>query len=105
MTTKTDWPFGTDANRDDPEARFLATQFGPRIATLLATPSQRADAVLAYDLIASSYQRDGDSIARAWMVGMNPHLDEQSPIDAIAAGLGDAVLAAARAEARGDHAN
>ncbi|PBC87058.1 MULTISPECIES: hypothetical protein [unclassified Streptomyces] len=90
---------------DNPDARFLAIQFGPRIAALLATPRQRADAILAYDLIASSYQRNGDNIARAWMVDMNPHLDEQSPIQAIAGGQTDAVLAAARGERDGQHVN
>ncbi|MFI0156187.1 hypothetical protein [Streptomyces lydicus] len=70
---------------DDPDARFLTAHFGPKVAALLTSPRLRA-AVLAFDLIASSYQRDGDCIARAWMVGMNPHLDEQSPIDAIADG-------------------
>lgn len=89
----------------DPNARFLSAQFGPRVAGLLGSPRERALAVEAFDLVASSYRRDGDAIARAWMVGMSPQLDDQSPLDAIAAGHGDAVLAAARAEARGDHAN
>ncbi|MET8019664.1 MULTISPECIES: hypothetical protein [Streptomyces] len=59
----------------------------------------------ALDQHLPSYQRDGDNITRAWMVGMDPHLDEQSPIQAIAAGQTDAVLAAARGERDGQHAN
>ncbi|WP_329143540.1 hypothetical protein OIU91_06200 [Streptomyces sp. NBC_01456] len=36
---------------------------------------------------------------------MNPHLGDGSPLQSIAAGHGDATLAAAHAQARGDHAN
>ncbi|MGD3110639.1 hypothetical protein [Streptomyces sp. YGL11-2] len=34
-----------------------------------------------------------------------PHLDDDNPLNATAAGRGSEVLAAARAQARGDHAN
>ncbi|WP_312632057.1 hypothetical protein [Streptomyces noursei] len=44
-------------------------------------------------------------MARSWLIGMNPHLSDDNPLRAIAAGRGDEVLAAARAYARGDHAN
>ncbi|MFF7411608.1 hypothetical protein [Streptomyces lydicus] len=89
----------------DPNARFLAAQFGQRIADLLNSPGKRALAVEAFDLVASSYWRKGDDVARNWMIGMCPPLGDRSPLDAIAAGDGDDVLAAARSEARGDHAN
>jgi hypothetical protein len=39
---------------------------------------------------------DADHTVRAWFIGMNPQLDDEAPIDAIAAGDTKAVLAAAR---------
>lgn len=39
---------------------------------------------------------DADQTVRAWFIGMNPQLDDEAPIDAIAAGDTKAVLAAAR---------
>lgn len=89
----------------DPNARFLSAQFSQRIVDLLDSPRKRALAVEAFDLVASSYFHKGDDVARNWMIGMCPPLGDRSPLDAIAAGDGDDVLAAARAEARGDHAN
>ncbi|MFE6891955.1 XRE family transcriptional regulator [Streptomyces sp. NPDC057694] len=41
-------------------------------------------------------------IARAWMLGMNPQLDDTSPIEAIAKGRFKEVMAAARSFQRGD---
>jgi len=38
---------------------------------------------------------------RAWFIGMNPQLDDESPVEAIAAGRQRSVLAAARAYASG----
>lgn len=40
---------------------------------------------------------EGDHTIRAWFMGMNPQLDEVSPAEAIAAGHGRDVMAAARA--------
>lgn len=39
---------------------------------------------------------DADHTVRAWFIGMNPQLDDEAPVDAIAAGDTKAVLAAAR---------
>jgi hypothetical protein len=41
-------------------------------------------------------------IARAWMIGMNPQLDDDSPLQAIADARFKDVMAAARAYLRGD---
>jgi hypothetical protein len=41
-------------------------------------------------------------IARAWMMGMNPQLDDASPIEAISEGRQKEVMAAARSFQRGD---
>ena len=43
----------------------------------------------------------GDSLARCWMIGLNPHLDDTPPILAIAAGRFDDVEAAAKAYEEG----
>jgi hypothetical protein len=40
---------------------------------------------------------DSESVARAWFMGMNPQLDDDSPAEAIAEGRARDVLAAARA--------
>ena len=72
---------------------FLGYQFGLRIAALF-TPEQRPDVVRIFRQVAD---REGEAVARAWMVGMNPHLDDQAPILAIADGRIRDVEAAARA--------
>lgn len=41
-------------------------------------------------------------IARAWMMGMNPQLEDDSPIEAIAQGRFKEAMAAARSFQRGD---
>ena len=40
---------------------------------------------------------DDADVARAWFLGMDPQLDDESPIEQLAAGNARAVLAAARA--------
>jgi hypothetical protein len=40
---------------------------------------------------------EGVDIARAWMVGMNPHLDDRNPLTEIGLGHGRDVMMAARA--------
>ncbi|MCB4209061.1 hypothetical protein [Arthrobacter sp. UM1] len=46
-------------------------------------------------------QTDGAHVARAWFMGMNPQLEDRSPLEAIAEGDVKSVLAAARAFAAG----
>lgn len=45
--------------------------------------------------------REGAAIARAWMIGMNPHLDDRAPILAIIDGGAPDVEAAASAYLEG----
>ncbi|MDH2390060.1 hypothetical protein QCN29_14920 [Streptomyces sp. HNM0663] len=78
---------------------FLAAQFGPRLAARLTTPRQQADAARILQQLA---QVEGEATARAWMVGMNPHLDNMAPIHAITDGRMRDVEAAARAYLNGD---
>ena len=44
---------------------------------------------------------EGDHTIRAWFMGMNPQLDDESPAEVIAAGRAKDVMAAARAFATG----
>lgn len=71
---------------------LLNGQFGTRLTESLTT-KQRDAAVDAYVLIQSV---EGQHVARAWMIGMNPHLNDLSPILAIQGGHGRDVLVAAR---------
>ncbi|MFE9448337.1 hypothetical protein [Streptomyces sp. NPDC006739] len=72
---------------------IIHRQFGPKVAALL-TPEQQADAVQVFRLIAD---RETEAIARAWMIGQNPHLGDQPPILAIRDGRAHDVEGAARA--------
>lgn len=75
-------------------ANALRAQFGQRLADTLGTPESRETAHRIFQQIAD---REGENTARAWMIGMNPHLDDQAPILAIADGRGQDAEAAARA--------
>ena len=68
------WKSGTATPHEDSERRLRAAH---QVARLLLAV-------------------DADQTARAWFIGMNPQLDDEAPIDAIAFGDAKAVLAAAR---------
>ncbi|OWA03986.1 XRE family transcriptional regulator [Streptomyces sp. CS113] len=101
-------------------ARFLQDTFSQRIVALIAgiedakqvgrwaggRNAPRVDAefrmraaVQAFQYIANC---DNRHIARAWMMGMNPQLEDDSPIEAIAADRHKEVMAAARSFHQGD---
>lgn len=61
----------------------LTGYFGPRVVDFLDTPAKRREAHRAFQQIADL---DGAAVARAWSIGMNPHLDDRAPILAIADG-------------------
>lgn len=67
---------------------------GPGLSALLPTGTQQADAMAVFGLIADA---EGPDIARAWLVGMNPDLDDRAPLAAIRTGDTAAVIAAAHA--------
>lgn len=76
------------------DTAVLCQRLGPNLAALLSSDAQRADALAVFGLIADA---DGPDIARAWLVGMNPLLDDRPPLTVIRDGGTAAVLAAATA--------
>jgi hypothetical protein len=56
------------------------------------------DTYQIYEILAVD---DNDHTVRAWFLGMNPQLDDQSPIDLLVGGRARAVIAAARMFANG----
>ncbi|MGW1496127.1 hypothetical protein [Streptomyces sp. NPDC002402] len=72
----------------------LAAAVGKKLTAVLSTDAQRATALAAYHLIADT---DGPGVARAWLIGINPHLNDKAPLLAIRAGQGPAALQAAQA--------
>ncbi|MFE4867672.1 hypothetical protein [Streptomyces sp. NPDC056682] len=79
---------------DASPAAELRAALGPGLYDLLSTPAQQADAITVFRLIADV---EGDHLARAWMVGMNPHLGDRAPLLVIRDGDTAAVIAAAHA--------
>jgi len=63
---------------------------GPALASLLTDDVQRQQLFDIRELI------DDDKLAWAWLIGMNPILDDQSPLGFIAAGCGAEAMSAAR---------
>lgn len=96
-------------------ARFLVESLGAGLVGLLAGVDRRtaqrwaADRATAPRADAERHLRDAYHVfqellpveapatIRAWFMGMNPQLDDVSPLEAIAAGKSREVLAAARA--------
>jgi len=87
----------TEHAPDGADLAAIRHRFSLRVAALL-TPEQQDIAVQVFQQIAD---REDDATARAWMIGMNPHLDDQAPILALQDGRTDDVLAAARAYLNG----
>ncbi|MFH8739164.1 MULTISPECIES: XRE family transcriptional regulator [unclassified Streptomyces] len=85
------------AGVDDPKqvGRWARQQNAPRIDS----ESRMRAACQVFTFISNCENRH---IARAWMLGMNPQLDDDSPIEAIAEGRFKEVMAAARSFQRGD---
>ncbi|GLF96563.1 XRE family transcriptional regulator [Streptomyces yaizuensis] len=101
-------------------ARFLQENFGQKLAAFIADiedPKQvgkwssgqnspRVDSELrlraAYQVFRMITLAENDHTARAWMIGMNPQLEDDSPIRAIADDRHKDVMAAARAYIKGD---
>jgi hypothetical protein len=50
----------------------------------------------AFQVFSLIEEADDAHVARAWFIGMNPELEDDSPIERLAAGNARAVLAAAR---------
>jgi hypothetical protein len=71
---------------------IIRAALGPGLAALL--PAETHDAALTvFRLIADA---EGADVARAWLIGVNPLLDDRAPFDVIRDGDAAAVIAAAR---------
>ncbi|MCF6525180.1 XRE family transcriptional regulator [Streptomyces sp. JJ36] len=68
-------------------------------ATGKASPSQNAETRLRDALQIFQLIQEAESLytARAWLIGMNPQLDDEAPLKVIAEGRGREVMVAARA--------
>lgn len=79
-----------DLHTPDSESAVLAFLHTPALAALLTDDDQRRQLLDIRDLIGD------DDLARAWLIGMNPDLGDESPLGAIADGRGADAMAAAR---------
>lgn len=100
-------------------AGYLEKHLGRRMTAMLAgvadsrevarwakgehVPRHDAEVALraAYQVFQLLADVESPHTVRAWFLGMNPQLDDESPVEAIAAGRRRDVLAAARAYAAG----
>jgi len=96
-------------------ARFLVEVLGSRLTASLAGvrdphepghwasgthhPRPQAEQRLraAYQVFRLLQSVESPHVVRAWFIGMNPQLDDESPVEALAAGRLRDVMAAARA--------
>ncbi|MEW2293282.1 XRE family transcriptional regulator [Streptomyces sp. NPDC006743] len=101
-------------------ARFLQDNFGQRLTAFIAgieDPKQvgkwcsgqnspRIDSELrlraAYQVFQMITLAENCHTARAWMIGMNPQLEDDSPVQAIAEDRHKDAMAAARSYLKGD---
>ena len=75
------------------DARTIERWLKPGVRWKEEDERRLRDAFQAFSLIEEA---DGADVARAWFLGMNPELDDDSPVEQLAAGNARAVLAAAR---------
>ncbi|WP_330479941.1 hypothetical protein OG301_39050 (plasmid) [Streptomyces platensis] len=80
----------------------LAEALGVKVTDWLDTDEHRDQAWNLHRLIAD---QDGPYVASAWLIGMNPHLNDDSPLNAIRNGHSADARAAAYAQISGAHAN
>ncbi|MGW7636141.1 hypothetical protein [Streptomyces decoyicus] len=72
----------------------LAEVLGVNVTDWLNTDEHRDQAHALHQLIAD---REGPYIAAAWLIGMNPHLGDDAPLQAIRNGCGVDARSAAHA--------
>ncbi|GGS08645.1 MULTISPECIES: XRE family transcriptional regulator [Streptomyces] len=126
MQTMRETSAETCAHRDTTErtiadiARFLQDNFSQRVTAHVAgiedakqvgkwcrginAPRYEAEVRLrtAYQIFKLIENGENPHTARAWMIGMNPQLEDESPLQAIADGQFKDVMAAARSYLQGD---
>ena len=99
-------------------ARFLQDTLGSKLTAYITEvkdpkmvgrwaegtkPSQIRERRLrdTYQIFQTVMQADDEFVARAWFIGMNPNLEDDTPADALRAGRAKDVIAAARTYADG----
>lgn len=75
------------------DVRIIERWLNPGDRMILEDERRLRDAFHVFSLIEEA---DGTEVARAWFIGMNPELGDDSPVEQLAAGNARAVLAAAR---------
>lgn len=80
----------------------LTEILGPALVDWLNTEEHRDQAYALHQLIAD---HDGPYVASAWLIGMNPHLGNDSPLHTIRNGHGEDARSTARAYLNDDQAN
>lgn len=75
------------------EVRTIERWLKPGIQLKVEDERRLRDAFQVFTLIEEA---DDADVARAWFIGMNPELDDDSPVEQLAVGNAPAVLAAAR---------
>jgi hypothetical protein len=75
------------------DARTIERWLKPGVRMKVEDERRLHDAFQVFSLIEEPDRAD---VARAWFIGMNPQLDDDSPVEQLAAGNARAVLAAAR---------
>ncbi|MFF7415466.1 XRE family transcriptional regulator [Streptomyces lydicus] len=85
------------AGIEDPKqvGKWCAAQNSPRIDSELRLRA-------AYQVFQTIEHAENSHTARAWMIGMNPQLDDDSPLQAIADDRFKDAMAAARSYIKGD---
>ncbi|MFJ8677269.1 hypothetical protein [Streptomyces sp. NPDC093589] len=76
-------------------AHVLTDVLGPVVVDWLGPDAHSDD---AFDLLTLIADREGPYVAAAWLIGMNPHLGDTSPLHAIRNGHGVDARNAARAQ-------
>lgn len=91
------------SNGSGPAQSTYVKLFGYAVGqAVLETAMEPAGALWAAEQIRDTM--GSDDVFRAWMIGMNPHLDDRNPLTELLAGNVKDVLAAHRAYMRGDFA-
>ena len=81
------------------DVRMIERWLKPGIQLKVEDERRLRDAFQVFSLI---HEADGAEVARAWFIGMNPELGDDSPVEQLAAGNARAVLAAARSYVNAD---